>query len=159
MAKIKIKPEISLSIQGIESDLKKFGETYATTIVEEAQRVITKFAKEQMVGYYGEYDPRIYDPRTNQMLNSSYKPFTDHLGNIYEGGVIINSENTEHERGSDKFSESDLYDMVWIKGIHGWEIVGYYPNYRWREIKGNPFTPDRLNRLKNKAYGNELKKN
>ena len=156
--KVNIKPDVILNEKAITKDIEKFARTCATTIVEEASESIKKFAYEQMVGYYDEYDPRIY-VRTNQMIDSSYKPFTTTTGNIYEGGIIINSENTNHKRGirknGEEYTEEEIYDNVWIKGSHGWEFVGYGDNAYWREING---LPDRINRLKRKAYSRDFKR-
>lgn len=151
--KVNIKPEVILNEKAIMQDIEKFARTCATTIVEEAAESIKKFAYEQMVGYYGEYEPREYE-RTDQMLNTSYKPFTTTMGEIYEGGIIINSSNTNHEKGKN-YTEEDIYNDVWIKGIHGHEKVGYGDNVYWREIQG---LPDRINRIKRKAYSRDFKR-
>lgn len=169
--KVKINSDVIINEKGITEDLEKFAENCATAIVEEAAQLIKKFAYKQMVGYYGEYDPRIYK-RTKQMLKSSYKPFVVTTGDIYEGGVIINSENTNHKRGYYVIDENEIgygkkkgliepsikeeyiYDNVWIKGSHGYENVGYGENIYWREIQG---VPDRINKLKREAYSKEVK--
>ena len=144
--------------KAITKDIEKFAKTCALTIIQEAAKSIKKFAYEQMVDYYDEYDPRIY-VRTNQMKDSSYKPFIIITGTTYEGGVIINSSHTNHSRGKRKngeeYTEEEVYDDVWIKGIHGWEFVGYGDSAHWREING---LPDRINRLKRKAYSRDFKR-
>lgn len=169
--KVNIKSDVILNEKAITQDIEKFARTCATTIVEEAAESIKKFAYEQMLGYYGEYDPREYE-RTYQMLNTSYKPFTTIMGEIYEGGIVINSSNTNHKRGyyitdDNKIGRGDIslreplineeyiYDNVWIKGIHGYEKVGYGDNAYWREIRG---LPDRINRIKRKAYSRDFKR-
>lgn len=156
--KVKLNSDVIMNEKAIVKDLEMFAKTCATTIVEEAAKSIKEFAYKQMVGYYDEYDPRIY-VRTNQMRDSSYKPFTTTTGNIYEGGVIINSENTNHKRGirknGEEYTEEDIYNDVWIKGIHGQEKVGYGDNAYWREIQG---LPDRINRIKRKAYSRDFKR-
>ena len=156
--KVKLNSDVIMNEKAIAKDLEMFAKTCATTIVEEAAKSIKEFAYKQMVGYYDEYDPRIY-VRTNQMRDSSYKPFTTTTGNIYEGGVIINSENTNHKRGirknGEEYTEEEIYDNVWIRGSHGWEFVGYGDNAYWREING---LPDRINRLKRKAYSRDFKR-
>ena len=156
--KVKLNSDVMMNEKAIAKDLEMFAKTCATTIIEEAAKSIKEFAYKQMVGYYDEYDPRIY-VRTNQMRDSSYKPFTTTTGNIYEGGVIINSENTNHKRGirknGEEYTEEEIYDNVWIKGFHGWEFVGYGDNAYWREING---LPDRINRLKRKAYSRDFKR-
>ncbi len=168
--KVKINSDVIMNEKGLEKDIKKFAETCAITIVEEAAKLIKKFAYNQMIGYYSEYDPRIYI-RTDQMKNTSYKPFVITKGNVYEGGVIINSSNTNHRRGyyvtdenkrgsgdinlrEPSIKEEYIYDNVWIKGSHGWEKVGYGENTGWHEIQG---TPDRINKLKRAAYSKEVK--
>ena len=50
---------------------------------------------------------------------------------------------------------SGNYNDVWIKGIHGYEKVGYDDNVYWREIQG---LPDRINRIKRKAYSRDFKR-
>lgn len=164
--KVNIKPDVILNEKAITQDIEKFARTCATVIVEEAAESIKKFAHEQMLGYYGEYDPREYE-RTDQMLNTSYKPFTTTMGEIYEGGIIINSNNTNHRRGfrlisnddgtktRQPYTEEEIYDNVWIKGSHGYEKVGYGDNAYWREIQG---LPDRINRIKRKAYSRDFKR-
>lgn len=168
--KINVNSDVIINEKNLEKDIKKFAETCATTIVEEASNLIKRFAFDQMVGYYGEYDPRRYK-RTKQMLKASYKPFVITTGEIYEGGVIINSNNTNHKRGyyitddnkkgygditlrEPSIKEEYIYDNVWIKGSHGYENVGYGENIYWREITG---VPDRINKLKRKAYSQEFK--
>lgn len=151
--KVNIKPDVILNEKAITQDIEKFARTCATAIVEEAAESIKKFAYEQMLGYYGEYDPRIYE-RTNQMKDSSYKPFIIITGKTYEGGVIINSSHTNHQKGKN-YTEEDIYNDVWIKGIHGYEKVGYGENAYWREIQG---LPDRINRIKRKAYSRDFKR-
>ena len=83
------------------------------------------------------------------MLKSSYKPFVVTTGDVYEGGVIINSENTSHIRGTrangEEYTEEEIYDNVWIKGTHGYEKVGYGTNSHWEELIG---LSDRINKLK-----------
>lgn len=168
--KVKINSDVLINQKDLESDIKKFVEICATTIVEEAANLIKKFAFYQMVGYYEEYTPRRYK-RTGQMRDSSYKSFVITKGNVYEGGVIINSSNTNHRRGyyvtdenkrgsgdinlrEPSIKEEYIYDNVWIKGSHGYENVGYGGEVYWREITG---VPDRMNKLKRKAYSKDFK--
>lgn len=155
--KVNINPEVIMNEKNITKDLEKFAKTCATTIVNEAAQLIKKFAYKQMAGYYEEYDPRIYI-RTEQILKSSYKPFVITTGDVYEGGVIINSENTSHIRGiranGEEYTEEEIYDNVWIKGTHGYEKVGYGTNSHWEELIG---VPDRINKLKREAYSKEVK--
>lgn len=150
--KVKVNSNVIINEKKINDDLEKFANICATTIIEEAAQMIARFARKQMSGYYTEYYPRIYD-RTDQMINASYKPFTSSGRGVYEGGVIINSENTNHKRGK-SFSEEDLYDNVWIKGIHGYENIKYNDVYYWKEIQG---MPDRINKLKRAAYSKGVK--
>lgn len=156
--KVRINSNVILNEKAITKDIEKFAKTCAITIVEEAANFIKKFAFDQMVGYYDEYDPQLY-VRTEQMLKSSYKPFVVTIGDTYEGGVIINSENTSHIRGKrangEEYTEEEIYDNVWIKGSHGWEKVGYGQNSHWEKISG---LPDRINRLKRKAYSRDFKR-
>lgn len=156
--KVRLNSDVIINEKAITKDIEKFARTCALTIIQEAAKSIKKFAYEQMVGYYDEYDPRIYE-RTNQMKDSSYKPFITITGKTYEGGVIINSSHTNHSRGKRKngeeYTEEEVYDDVWIKGIHGQEKVGYGENAYWREING---LPDRINRLKRKAYSRDFKR-
>lgn len=155
--KVKINSDVIMNEKDIKKDIEKFAKTCALTIVQEASRLIKKFAYKQMIGYYDEYEPRIYD-RTNQMRDLSYKPFIICTGKIYEGGVIIHSGHTNHIRGTrkngDEYSEEEIYDNVWIKGSHGWEKIGYGENTSWHEIQG---IPDRINKLKRAAYSKEVK--
>lgn len=155
--KVKVNPNVIINEKKINDDLEKFAKICATTIVEEAAQMIARFARKQMSGYYTEYYPRIYD-RTDQMIDASYKPFTSFNRGIYEGGVLIDSGNTNHKRGrrknGEEYTEEEIYDNVWIKGTHGWEMVGYGDNVYWREILG---TPDRINKLKREAYSKRVK--
>lgn len=164
--KVRLNSDVIMNEKAITKDIEKFARTCAMTIIQEAAKTIKKFAYEQMVGYYDEYDPRIYE-RTNQMKDSSYKPFIIITGKTYEGGVIINSSHTNHQKGTrfngEKYTEEEIYDDVWIKGSHGFEIVGNKPTAEngwndtrhWREIQG---LPDRINRLKRKAYSRDFKR-
>lgn len=164
--KVRLNSDVIINEKGITKDIEKFAKTCATTIVEEAAKTIKEFAYKQMVSYYDEYDPRIYI-RTDQMKDSSYKPFTITTGNIYEGGIIIDPSHTNHQKGTrfggGEYTEEEIYDNVWIKGSHGFEIVGNKPTAangwndtrRWREIQG---MPDRINRLKRKAYSRDFKR-
>lgn len=151
--KVNIKPEVILNEKAIMQDIEKFARTCATTIVEEAQNQLDKFAFGEMAEYYMEYEPRLYD-RTGQMGDLSYQKFIAIKGNIYEGGIFINSAFTNHDKGK-SYTEEDIYNDVWIKGIHGQEKVGYGENAYWREING---LPDRINRLKRKAYSRDFKR-
>lgn len=151
--KVNIKPDVILNEKAIMQDIEKFARTCATTIVEEAQKQLEKFAFGEMAEYYMEYEPRIYD-RTGQMGDMSYQKFFANTGNVYEGGIMINSAFTNHEKGK-SYTEEDIYNDVWIKGIHGYEKVGYDDNVYWREIQG---LPDRINRLKRKAYSRDFKR-
>lgn len=151
--KVNIKPDVILNEKAIMQDIEKFARTCATTIVEEAQKQLEKFAFGEMAEYYMEYEPRIYD-RTGQMGDMSYQKFFANTGNVYEGGIMINSAFTNHDKGK-SYTEEDIYNDVWIKGIHGQEKVGYGENAYWREING---LPDRINRLKRKAYSRDFKR-
>jgi len=151
--KVNIKPDVILNEKAIMQDIEKFARTCATTIVEEAQKQLEKFAFGEMAEYYMEYEPRIYD-RTGQMGDMSYQKFFANTGNVYEGGIMINSAFTNHEKGK-SYTEEDIYNDVWIKGIHGYEKVGYDDNVYWREIQG---LPDRINRIKRKAYSRDFKR-
>lgn len=151
--KVNIKPDVILNEKAIMQDIEKFARTCATTIVEEAQKQLEKFAFGEMAEYYMEYEPRIYD-RTGQMGDISYQKFFANTGNVYEGGIMINSTFTNHEKGK-SYTEEDIYNDVWIKGIHGHEKVGYGDNVYWREIQG---LPDRINRIKRKAYSRDFKR-
>lgn len=151
--KVNIKPDVILNEKAIMQDIEKFARTCATTIVEEAQKQLEKFAFGEMAEYYMEYEPRIYD-RTGQMGDMSYQKFFANTGNVYEGGIMINSAFTNHEKGK-SYTEEDIYNDVWIKGIHGQEKVGYGDNVYWREIQG---LPDRINRIKRKAYSRDFKR-
>lgn len=151
--KVNIKPDVILNEKAIMQDIEKFARTCATTIVEEAQKQLEKFAFGEMAEYYMEYEPRIYD-RTGQMGDMSYQKFFANTGNVYEGGIMINSAFTNHEKGKN-YTEEDIYNDVWIKGIHGQEKVGYGENAYWREIQG---LPDRINRIKRKAYSRDFKR-
>ena len=88
------------------------------------------------------------------MGDMSYQKFFANTGNVYEGGIMINSAFTNHEKGK-SYTEEDIYNDVWIKGIHGYEKVGYDDNVYWREIQG---LPDRINRIKRKAYSRDFKR-
>lgn len=163
--KVKINSDVIINEKGITKDLEKFAEVCATTIIEEGINIIVKFATKQMAGYYNEYDPYEYD-RTYQMYRESFMPFRSFNGNIYEGGINIDSFFTNHPKGTRRnggeYTEEEIYDNVWIKGSHGFEVVGNKPTAengrndtrRWREIQGEP---DRINKLKRAAYSKELK--
>lgn len=151
--KVNIKPEVILNEKAIMQDIEKFARTCAMTIIDEAQNQLDKFAFGEMAEYYMEYEPRIYD-RTGQMGDMSYQKFFANTGNVYEGGIMINSAFTNHEKGK-SYTEEDIYNDVWIKGIHGQEKVGYGDNVYWREIQG---LPDRINRIKRKAYSRDFKR-
>lgn len=164
--KVRLNSDVIMNEKAITKDIEKFARTCATTIVEEAQKQLEKFAFGEMAEYYMEYEPRIYD-RTGQMGDMSYQKFFANTGNVYEGGIMINSAFTNHEKGTrfngEKYTEEEIYDNVWIKGSHGFEIVGNKPTAEngwndtrhWREIQG---LPDRINRLKRKAYSRDFKR-
>ena len=151
--KVRLNSDVIMNEKAIMQDIEKFARTCATTIVEEAQKQLEKFAFGEMAEYYMEYEPRIYD-RTGQMGDMSYQKFFANTGNVYEGGIMINSAFTNHEKGK-SYTEEDIYNDVWIKGIHGYEKVGYDDNVYWREIQG---LPDRINRIKRKAYSRDFKR-
>lgn len=150
--KIKINPNVVLDEKAIINDIEKFTKTCAMTIIDEAQNQLDKFAFGEMAEYYLEYEPSLYI-RTGQMGDLSYQKYMTIKGNIYEGGIFINSAFTYHEKGK-SYTEEDIYNDVWIKGIHGQEKVGYGENAYWREIQG---LPERINRIKKKAYSDGFK--
>lgn len=151
---IKAKQGVDLDVKKIENDLRKFTDIYCKEVARQGSTIISEFAFKEMTEYYGEYDPRIYQ-RTNDMFLFSHLPYQEQKGNVYYGGIEIIPNNTDHIKGSEKFTEQDLYDMVWIQGIHGWETVGIYPNTHWVEIKGKKV--DRFERLKKRAYSKTTK--
>lgn len=150
--KIKINPNVVLDEKAIINDIEKFTKTCAMTIIDEAQNQLDKFAFGEMAEYYLEYEPILYT-RTGQMGDFSYQRYMTIKGNVYEGGIFINSAFTNHEKGK-SYTEEDIYNDVWIKGIHGQEKVGYGENAYWREIQG---LPERINRIKKKAYSDNFK--
>ena len=150
--KIKINPDVVLDEKTIINDIEKFTKTCAMTIIEEAQNQLDKFAFGEMAEYYLEYEPIFYD-RTGQMGDLSYQKYMTIKGTIYEGGIFINSAFTNHEKG-EEYTEEYIYNDVWIKGIHGRKRVGRGGKAHWREIKG---LPERMNRIKKKAYSENFK--
>ena len=149
---IKAKDNVDLDTQKIENDLRKFTDIYCQEFIRQGATMISEFAFKEMTCYYAEYDPRLYE-RTGDMLMFSHLPYQEKKGNIYMGGIDISSSNTSHAKGSDNFSEDDLYNMVWIQGYHGYEKVGYPDSYL-RPIVGEA---DRLQRVKKKAYSKTTK--
>ena len=148
---IKSKAWVDLDEKLIEADLRKFSEICCETIAKEAAAQINRFAYEQMFGYYGEYKPDIYE-RTEQMLIDSHKEYYAHHGNVYEGGIEINSAFTNHKPKG--ITEEEIYDEVWIMGGHGWTHFKYGDIDKWRYNQGET---DRLLTLKQKAYSKETK--
>ena len=163
--KLKVIPKVKVDENKIANDLEKFAKTCAMTIVEEAQNQLDKFAFGEMAEYYMEYEPSFY-ARTGQMGDLSYRKFFAITGSVYEGGIEINSNFTNHDKGyriisnengtgmHEPYTEEEVYENVWVKGTHGYEKVGYGKNSYWRETKG---VPDRINRLKKKAYSDKFK--
>lgn len=151
----------------LEADIKKMRETFCKTITQKAAERIEKFAAKEMEGYYDEYEPTYYK-RTNQMYNDSYKQFLPNPeGNIYRGGIEIDSSFTEHHNGfidnlkdikgdfqSMKFSEEDIYTSVWDKGWHGKQSshhTGITRYTSWTETTIFHGMPHRFDRVKQKA--------
>lgn len=151
----------------LESDIKLIKETFCKTITQRAAEKIEEFAAKEMEGYYDEYSPEYYR-RTYQMYNNSYKQYLpDPEGNIYRGGIEINSSFTEHHNGmidnlkgiegnfqSMKFSEEDIYTSVWDKGWHGRQTVHHVGTTRytnWTDTTIIPGTPHRFDRVSKKA--------
>lgn len=105
----------------LTADLKKFAEIYCKTVQDTAAKEITTLAKMAMQSYYEAYDPQYYDPRTNQMRNSSFQEYKEIVGNEYRGGIKINPDFTNHiPKGVE---ESDIYNFVWELGSHGVELL------------------------------------
>ena len=102
----------------LKADLEKFAKTYCTTVQELAIEEATTLAKMAMESYYEAYEPYYYH-RTNQMKNSSFKPYKENIGSEYRGGVKIDPIFTNHL--TENISESDIYNYVWEEGIHGFE--------------------------------------
>ena len=153
--KIKLQPDVKIDAKAIEADIRKFVDVCCSTIAKEATDLINKFAFQEMVEYYNEYDPYYYD-RTYQIILQSYRPYWSHTGSSYEGGIIINSNFTDHQPKG--ITESQIYDEVWEKGRHGWERIKYASasgnvDY-WRPIQGEV---DRIGRLKQQAYSTKTK--
>ena len=148
---ISAQPHVEINIEGIMADLEKFGRVYCQTVAKKAIKLIDEFAYNQMIKYYGEYSPRIYD-RTNQMRDVSHKPHYQEYGRIYEGGIDIHSSFTNHMPKG--ISEEEIYEQVWVEGIHGYEKRGY-PVSTWYPITGNPYVPYRIDIVKKKAYSSK----
>ena len=148
---ISIKPRVEIDKKAIEADLLKFANVYCSTVAMEAADIIGKFAFQEMVGYYNEYEPSIYI-RTFQMILHSYKPHYKKINNGYEGGVDIHSLNTNHpDKG---ISEEEIYEKVWVEGQHGIDMINYQSARDgsvayWRKFQGQPY---RIDNLKRKAY-------
>lgn len=130
----------------LAADLKKFAEIYCTTVQDLAVKEITTLAKMAMQSYYGAYDPRYYDPRTNQMRDSSFEEYKEIVGNEYRGGIRISPEFTDHDpRGVE---ESDIYNFVWEEGSHGVELL---PSGN-RIIYGKGEPKNRYEEIEKKVY-------
>lgn len=142
----------------LTADLKKFAEIYCTTVQDLAVKDITALAKMAMQSYYGAYDPRYYDPRTNQMRDSSFEEYREIVGNEYRGGIRINPDFTNHDpRGVE---ESDIYNFVWEEGSHGVELLPSgnriiygkgEPKNRYREIEKKVYSRSKKQQYNAKA--------
>lgn len=128
---------VEINDSAITQDLQKFYSAFAKAATKEAANRIEKFAQIQMNGYYNEYNPEYYE-RTMQMHDHSYKKFNMNGGNIYEGGVFVNSSFTLHENRDDDFTEEDIYTNVWEKGIHGWRSIPTRLGWEPVIIQGKP---------------------
>lgn len=111
----------------LESDIKLIKETFCQTVVENAVTRITKFAQQEMEGYYAEFDPPDEYPRTEDMKKNSFISYKKTKGDIYQGGIVISSAFTKHMGGFLKqgeetepgLTEEEIYTSVWDLGLHG----------------------------------------
>ena len=87
----------------LEADIKALHEAFCKAVTERAATNIEKFARIEMEDYYTEIHEKpshpIYYKRTKDMLNNSYEPFQEEDGDIYSGGIDIDSGFTTHEHG------------------------------------------------------------
>lgn len=148
----------------LEADIKTLHETFCKAVTERAATNIEKFARYEMEDYYFEIPNHpIYYKRTKDMLNKSFKSFQEEEGDIYSGGIDIDSGFTTHEHGfngnppgcvtSAGFDEEEIYTSVWVKGYHGRKRT-----YSWHsgkqyfsETKIIDGKPDRLGHLEEKV--------
>lgn len=153
----------------LEADIKALHEAFCKAVTERAATNIEKFARIEMEDYYTEIHEKpshpIYYKRTKDMLNNSYKPFQEEDGDIYSGGIDIDSEFTTHEHGFNGnppgcvtpagFDEEEIYTSVWVKGFHGRRRKYHKGATRytswWSGAKIIEGKPDRLGHLEEKA--------
>ena len=134
-------------------DIMKFATTYCETAQELAIKEATTLAKAAMESYYGAYDPYYYVPRTNQMFDSSFKPYKNKIGNSYQGGIEINPDFTNHHPKG--VEESNIYHYVWEEGIHGFES---FRTGKRQPIYGKGEPKNRYEEIDNKLHSPKTRK-
>lgn len=150
---------VQLDTATLNADIMKFATTYCETAQKLAIKEATTLAKAAMESYYGAYDPYYYVPRTDQMFNSSFKPYKEKIGNSYRGGIEINPDFTNHHPKG--VEETNIYHYVWEEGIHGFEsfrtgkkqpIYGKgEPKDRYEEIDKKLHSPTKRKEINAKA--------
>lgn len=133
----------------LKDDVEKFLRSYAESYVQKAKHDITEFAKSAILEFYEEYTPTYYD-RTFDLRDKSYSPYYRNTGKALYGGVTINTRNMQDYKGATAY---EVADMSWIHGFHG-DPNGY--NGRFSPIRTAPPIDKVKNKMRNKAFLNEL---
>ena len=115
----KKKTKVVINEQLIKNDLKHYGDIFCKTVANEAKYYIWEFARHEIEGYYDEYTPIYYIPRTNQELNYSFQMFSEPSSKGYRGGIVFDNSGISHEKAG--ISEDAIEGYVWVLGQHGQE--------------------------------------
>ncbi len=151
----------------LESDIKLIKETFCQTVTEKAVKRIFKFAQQEMREYYKEFNPPEVYVRTGDMQNNSFKEYRQTKGNIYQGGIEIDSSFTKHYGGFLKegeltepgLTEEEIYTSVWDLGLHGRTKTYIHSGDHYvtdETFKYKQGKPHRFNRISQKASTQEF---
>ena len=130
----KKKTKVVINEQLIKNDLKHYGDIFCKTVANEAKYYIWEFARHEIEGYYDEYTPIYYIPRTNQERNYSFQYFSEPSLKGYRGGIVFDNSGISHEKAG--ISEDAIEGYVWVLGQHGQEHLKYGNVDKWRPIQG-----------------------
>lgn len=113
----------------LKKDIDKWMRIYAETYCKQAEKEITRMAKNAIERFYQDYAPNKGKPwyynRTEDLLNNSYSPYYHNNGKRIYGGVRISSAKMQPYKGAG-ISQFEIASTAWLEGLHGFR--GHNPS-------------------------------
>ena len=119
--------KVKIDASGIETDMRKYIETYAKSYAKEATKQLTNQAQSCIEMFYRDYTPKIYD-RTEDLLRNSYVPYYHNNGRTYYGGVRITADFMSPYYSGGIMNHTYTEPIIIAQlGWHGWhgDPTGY----------------------------------